>query len=71
MAMPGSALTPDGPLAGASGRELRELQQFLLYPGSALTAAAGEEVNQVTVPSRGIAPCSARTGVDLNLTPLG
>jgi Putative threonine/serine exporter len=37
---------PGGPLAGASGRELRELQQFLLYLGSALTAA-GEAVNQV------------------------
>jgi hypothetical protein len=30
----------------ASGRELRELQQFLLYLGSALTAA-GEAVNEV------------------------
>jgi hypothetical protein len=30
---------PSGPLAGASERELRELQQFLLYLGSALTAA--------------------------------
>ena len=30
---------PSGPLAGANGRELRELQQFLLYLGSALTAA--------------------------------
>jgi hypothetical protein len=29
---------PGGPLAGASGRELRELQQFLLYLGSALIA---------------------------------
>jgi uncharacterized membrane protein YjjP (DUF1212 family) len=37
---------PGGPLAGVSGRELRELQQFLLYLGSALTAA-GEAVNQV------------------------
>jgi hypothetical protein len=37
---------PSGSLAGASGRELRELQQFLLYLGSALTAA-GEAVNQV------------------------
>jgi Putative threonine/serine exporter len=37
---------PGGPLAGASGRELRELQQFLLYLGSALTAA-GEAVNHV------------------------
>jgi Putative threonine/serine exporter len=37
---------PSGPLAGASKRELRELQQFLLYLGSALTAA-GEAVNQV------------------------
>jgi hypothetical protein len=37
---------PSGPLAGASGRELRELQQFLLYLGSALTAA-GEAVNEV------------------------
>jgi uncharacterized membrane protein YjjP (DUF1212 family) len=37
---------PSGPLAGASGRELRELQQFLLYLGSALTAA-GEAVNQI------------------------
>ena len=37
---------PGGPLAGASGRELRELQQFLLSLGSALTAA-GEAVNQV------------------------
>ena len=30
---------PSGPLAGASERELRELQQFLLFLGSALTAA--------------------------------
>ena len=30
---------PSGPLAGASQRELRELQQLLLYQGSALTAA--------------------------------
>ena len=37
---------PSGPLAEASGRELRELQQFLLYLGSALTAA-GEAVNHV------------------------
>jgi uncharacterized membrane protein YjjP (DUF1212 family) len=37
---------PSGPLAKASERELRELQQFLLYLGSALTAA-GEAVNQV------------------------
>ena len=37
---------PSGPLAGASGRELRELQQFLLYLGSALTAA-GEAVNEI------------------------
>ena len=37
---------PSGPLAGASGRELRGLQQFLLYLGSALTAA-GEAVNQI------------------------
>ena len=37
---------PSGPLAGASGRELRELQQFLLYPGSALTAA-GEAVTML------------------------
>ena len=33
-------------MAGASGRELRELQQFLLYLGSALTAA-GEAVNEI------------------------
>ena len=32
---------PSGPLAEASGRELRELQQFLLYLGSAPTAAEG------------------------------
>ena len=37
---------PSGPLAGASRRELGELQQFLLYLGSALTAA-GDAVNQV------------------------
>jgi len=37
---------PSGPLAGASRRELRELQQFLLYLGSALTAA-GEAVNEI------------------------
>jgi hypothetical protein len=37
---------PSGPLAGANGTELRELQQFLLYLGSALTAA-GEAVNRV------------------------
>jgi hypothetical protein len=37
---------PSDPLAAASGRELRELQQFLLSLGSALTAA-GEAVNQV------------------------
>ena len=37
---------PSGPLAEASGRELRQLQQFLLYLGSALTAA-GEAVNHV------------------------
>ena len=35
---------PSGPLAEASGRELCELQQFLLYFGSALTAF-GEAVN--------------------------
>jgi hypothetical protein len=45
---------PSGPLAGASGRELRELQQFLLYLGSALTAA-GEAVNHVELHLRRVA----------------
>jgi hypothetical protein len=37
---------PGGPLDEASEGELRRLQQFLLYLGSALTAAA-EAVNQI------------------------
>jgi uncharacterized membrane protein YjjP (DUF1212 family) len=43
-----AALTtpPSDPFAGATGRELRELQRLLLYLGSALTAA-GEAVNQI------------------------
>ena len=45
---------PSGPLAEASGRELRELQQFLLYLGSALTAA-GEAVNHVELHLRRVA----------------
>lgn len=42
---------PSGPLAAVSGRELCELQQFLLYLGSALTAA-GEAVNEVIADNR-------------------
>jgi hypothetical protein len=45
---------PSGPLAEASGKELRELQQFLLYLGSALTAA-GEAVNHVELHLRRVA----------------
>jgi uncharacterized membrane protein YjjP (DUF1212 family) len=45
---------PSGPLAEADGRELRELQRFLLYLGSALTAA-GEAVNHVELHLRRVA----------------
>jgi uncharacterized membrane protein YjjP (DUF1212 family) len=52
---------PSGSLAEASGRELRELQQFLLYLGSALTAS-GEAVNQVEEHLRRVAAAYGAPG---------